>query len=504
LAILTIDTERYMDSARHVAHGHGAVNSAVETALGCLAGSASMSGWDSVGVVWAQDYDPAAGDVIRVLTDLTLAAGSTVGAMNAAAGNYLHTEHAVSQGTSSLFQSAVAVPGETRLPAPPSANGGVPGDPPWMWDVIANGAGLVWPTADTGRLRTTAAGWTALADALDAAVSGSLSAASIALEGLRAADIDLVRERHAGTADATGQLAGACRELAAACSAYAGEVDDARAQLGWEVAQFAALAAVHAVVGAVATAATGGLAAALAAAGLGAQIARVAAVAGSILARLAGAAAAAAARLQPLRGLTAGVSTRLRGLPALSPTALVTASAGRVQPLVHKARALKDRPAVQRLAPAVTVADGFLKGNSFKFLVDGPTKMLGEAAVKAGIKRLPDRFAVSDKFNIVGQSAYLVRNVADSQGRVGRVVNVAGEGYDRIEKVVTAANIPSTYWAQSAPAKTGAGREDTAKPAGAAGIRPPAVLPAARETAAAPAASAAGPVRTASNGAAQG
>lgn len=178
-----------------------------------------------------------------------------------------------------------------------------------------------------------------------------------------------------------------------------------------------------------------------------------------------------------LRGLTAGVSARLGGLPALKPAALVIASAGKVQPLVHKARAVKDSPAVQRLAPAVTVADGFLKGTSFKFLVDGPTKMLGEAVVKAGIKRLPGRFAVSDKFNIVGQSAYLVRNVADSESRVGRVVNLAGEGYDRIEKVVTAANVPSTYWAQSAPAKTGAGRADTAKPAGAAGIGHPRSCP---------------------------
>jgi hypothetical protein len=241
---------------------------------GRLRGHGAMAGDDSTATDFAASYDDAAAGTVAALE-------STVGAFGAL-GRLVEaslTNHARADARSTLPGWAQAVVGPptvadravgVRLPSPPSSLGAHdegPGGPAGtVLDLLQD---VLWPNADTGRMRAAGRAWTSAAASVDLLTAHCDSALS-ALEGERSPEIPLatavIRDLRERVVDLAAQL----ETLAAACAEYADHVDAKRAELLSlleDLVEELALGAIIAgglsfVSGGAATGAAGGLAAA--------------------------------------------------------------------------------------------------------------------------------------------------------------------------------------------------------------------------------------------------
>jgi len=263
-----------------------------------LQGCAAMAGDDSTAAEFAASYDEAAAEALAALADLVGAFGSLAHLAEASLDNH-HAAEVASGGTRVAAPPSRADDSvEVVVAAPPTSLGGdspsLPGPLTWVLDQIE---GVVWPDADTDRVRAagdtwrTAADWVsvltvycdnALLDLSDE-VSPEIPLAIATTQDLRAR-VDTLAE----------QLA----VIGGACDAYAEQVDAKRDEMLDLLARLAGELAVGAIIGGGLTLLSGGLAAPATGA------------AGS--ARLAWAARELKLIVDSLRVLTAGTATTLR------------------------------------------------------------------------------------------------------------------------------------------------------------------------------------------------
>lgn len=423
MTVLSVDTERYSHAALEAAAVGRSLRQAVESAALNMASADNMAGWDSAGVAWAESYDAAVRGLFRTAADLAEETEREIYTINLAGLRYVHTEYTASGGTSSLAHRWVSFATPVRL-CPPSASGGIQTATPELWDLVANAAALVWPTADTAKLRETGGTWNHLADGFDAGAAG-FSSVTRQVDGLHSQDIELLRERNSQCAGVCVQLGEAARDLGSVCSEFARQVDDAHWELAAETARFAAESMVIAGAGGLAALLTGGTLAPATAAVLTARLAVLGARLSSITARLSAASTALVQRLQPLAALTARLSGSLQ---RFSPAAVAVG---------------------RRLAPAVLVADKALKSTAFKLLVDGPAKAAGELMVKQVVTRLPTGGIVTAKFNVAEQAAHVIRHTTGVPGLVGRSAAAGAFVFNRADKLADLSRPGDTFWAQS-------------------------------------------------------
>ncbi|GAA1344112.1 hypothetical protein [Arthrobacter roseus] len=155
MTILTINTDRYLDSALHASVAGNAAHDAVSGTVSALQSSGGMAGWDGAGMDWATQYDPAAQLLTSSVQELAIACSDTSRAMTLAAGEYIQAEHIASLGVSLLTHPALspAVP-DVCLSSLPTAGQSVnPGIPPVGWDIVEGITGAMWPTGDPEPLR---------------------------------------------------------------------------------------------------------------------------------------------------------------------------------------------------------------------------------------------------------------------------------------------------------------------------------------------------------------
>lgn len=237
-----VDSTGYVDAVGELAGANRAVVDAVNTLTDVLYASAAMAGSDTGGAAWAAQYDPAAKQLVQLGCTMGDALANMANLLNGSLANHEGANHAAmiypgmpaqasgdtdpDHGTESLY-----------APDPPSAAGGT-GDVPGWWHWIASHVeGLLWPDADTGRLRSAGDAWiaagTTIADqqyAVDAANSG--------LYAITSAEMDDV---HAACTEISGYLAdigAACQTLGKACHDYARHVDDKHQEVEDELASF--------------------------------------------------------------------------------------------------------------------------------------------------------------------------------------------------------------------------------------------------------------------------
>jgi hypothetical protein len=257
---LAVDTGAYASATDLLYDANRVVSAGVAGLAHALDDCGGMSGTDSGGREWAESYDEAARRLVRAGADLDGSLGAAAHLLDASLVNHEAADHGAR-----LFPSPVgggsAGPrrsGEQIAPAvPPSAYGGT-GDQPDGWHWLAEHLqGLLWPDADTGRMRRAGDAWLGAAVMLERAV-GSAGDASYVMEGQRSPEAPIAARAARELGSHGDDLAASCRDVATACQEYADQVDDAHAEIIGTCQELLAWTAVDQVSGAILSFVTAG------------------------------------------------------------------------------------------------------------------------------------------------------------------------------------------------------------------------------------------------------
>lgn len=306
---LEIDSGGYLRSADSMAVANVDTFAALQGLVGGLAGSGAMAGTDDGGREWAGQYDAAARDLVLAGERMARGMGNVAYLLHMSTIN-----HVLAEANSDLRGGTIELPPEPVvtdlcLAVPPSAAGGT-GDLPGWLEVVWDHIQVLWPDADTGRMRAAATAWEQAGTALRP-VGTSCDMAAASVQASTSPEIATARTSCTDLGGAAEELATAFDGMAAACREYADEVDrrhDEVKGLAIEMAwQTALIEAAGWALGAVTFG--GG-----AAAGHAAALARIAALANRIreaLAALKVVALAKAARFAALAGRAGALLTRV-------------------------------------------------------------------------------------------------------------------------------------------------------------------------------------------------
>lgn len=222
---------------------HGVVD-AVSTLSSSLGGLGGMAGTDTGGEAWAAQYDPAAAEAVQAGCDLGVSLATMANLLNASLVNHDGADGGAMlsgppevTGQSTGDTSPDHWTEELYAPAPPSAKGGT-GDQPGWWHWIAGHVeGLLWPDADTGRLRSAGSAWTTAAGTVEGYTYDAKTASAMvgAQTSPEVHDAVSACDEIAGH---VADLATAYRSIGKACTDYAQAVDDHHREIEDELESF--------------------------------------------------------------------------------------------------------------------------------------------------------------------------------------------------------------------------------------------------------------------------
>lgn len=225
-----------------------------------LAGCGGMAGDDATAGEFAASYDEAAAEALAALGDLVGAFGSLGHLAQASLTNH-HGAEVASGGSVSSPPTRADDSVGMLVAVPPTSLGGdaasVPGPVAWVLDQIE---GVVWPDADTDRLRSAAGSWRTAAGAVSLLAAhcdtalGDLSDERSPEIPLAVATTEELRTRAVSLSD---QLAA----IGLACDSYADQVDAKRDEMVALLTDLSIELAATAVVGGALSVISGGLAA---------------------------------------------------------------------------------------------------------------------------------------------------------------------------------------------------------------------------------------------------
>ncbi|MEO5708546.1 MAG: hypothetical protein ABIQ59_01800 [Nocardioidaceae bacterium] len=297
---------------------HGVVE-AMSKLTGTLGASGAMAGDDTGGQAWAEQYDQAAGPLVE--------AGCQVGESMAQLANLLNASLSNHEGAD--FGSRVygpqlggSTPDDTNpdhwsetlsAATPPSAYGGT-GDQPGWWHWIAGHiGGLLWPDADTGRLREAGDAWRTAGQQISS-FTAYVDSASGQISAQRSKEVPHAVTVCSNVSSHMTELSTAYTSIGQACSDYAQQVDEHHHEIEGELKSFVEWTIGIEVGGAILGAVTLGIGEAAAQAAEAAKVAEAAAKVISILNRLIELARLAALRIGEVVAKAAELGDSLRGL----------------------------------------------------------------------------------------------------------------------------------------------------------------------------------------------
>jgi hypothetical protein len=239
-----------------------------------------MAGTDTGGAEWAGVYDPAAGQLVQAGCSMSDALANMANLLNGSLTNHAGADHAAM-----LYPGApAAYSGDSNpdhatssisAPAPPAALGGTGGQPGWWHWIASHVGGLLWPDADTGKLRTAGAAWTTAGSAISNQ-QWSLYAADTALYAITSPEMDDVHKACTSIQTHLDDLGTAFTAIGNACNDYAQHVDDKHQEMEDELKSFVEWTIGIEAGGAILGALTFGAGEALAQIGEGAEVANAA------------------------------------------------------------------------------------------------------------------------------------------------------------------------------------------------------------------------------------
>jgi hypothetical protein len=222
---------------------HGVIDT-VSTLSSAVGGLGGMAGTDTGGEAWAAQYDPAAAQAIQAGCDLGQSLSTMANLLNgtlvnhdAADGGAMLSGPPELTGQSTGDHDPDHWTEELTAAAPPSAKGGT-GDQPGWWHWIAGHVeGLLWPDADTGKLRSAGSAWITAGDNVDG-YKYDAQAASAMVSSQTSPEVHDAVSACDEIAGHIGDLAEAYREIGKACNDYAQAVDDHHKEVEDELKSF--------------------------------------------------------------------------------------------------------------------------------------------------------------------------------------------------------------------------------------------------------------------------
>jgi hypothetical protein len=242
---LEVDSGGYTSACSSFYDANHSVVDAVSTCSTVIDGGGGMAGTDTGGEAWAAQYDEAAGPLIQAGADLGESMAQMANLLNAALVNHEGADFGARlQGPPTGYGSSYTGDEDpdhysttVAVPTPPSAKGGT-GDQPGWWHWIAGHVeGLLWPDADTGKLREVGAGWIKAGQALQ----GDTSYISSASAQIATQTSPEVKDATATCDDLEQHLrdiGSAYQQIGQACQDYAQQVDDHHQEIEDELKSF--------------------------------------------------------------------------------------------------------------------------------------------------------------------------------------------------------------------------------------------------------------------------
>lgn len=195
-----------------------------------LAGCGGMAGDDATAEEFAASYDEAAAEALSALADLVGAFGSLGHLAQASLVNH-HTAEVASGGSVASPPTRADDSVGMLVAVPPTSLGGdassVPGPVAWLLDQVE---GVVWPDADTARLRD-AGGWWRSAATSVSLLGAHCDTALADLADELSPEIPLAIATTSELRSRAESLADQLAAIGAACEAYADQVDAKRDEM---------------------------------------------------------------------------------------------------------------------------------------------------------------------------------------------------------------------------------------------------------------------------------
>ncbi|WP_017933767.1 TNT domain-containing protein [Nocardioides sp. Iso805N] len=279
-AVIDVDSTSYVDAVGELAGANRAVVNAVDQLTDVLYGCGAMAGSDTGGTEWAQQYDPAAAQLVQAGCTMGDALANVANLLNGSLANHDGAEH----GAMMYPGMPAAASGDTdpdhgtmslSPPAPPSAAGGTGDQPDWWHWIASHVGGLLWPDADTGRLRKAGAAWNAAGTAI-ANTQYDVYAADSALYAITSPEMEDVHGACADLATHLSDLGAMYVAVGNACNDYAQHVDDKHQEIQDELVSFLEWTVAIEAAGGILSVVTVGISEAAAQAAEGAEIANAA------------------------------------------------------------------------------------------------------------------------------------------------------------------------------------------------------------------------------------
>lgn len=237
-----VDGGGYVDAVTELASTNRGVIDAINALTDTLYACGGMAGDDTGGDAFAKQYDPAAAQLVSAGCDLGAAFASMANLLNGSLANHDGAEH----GAQMYPGMPAEASGDTNpdhgtetlsAPAPPSAAGGIGGEPGWWHWIAGHLGGLLWPDADTGKLRSAGSAWIQASTS----ISGYQYAVDAASGAIQTETSPEVPDVVAACTEMRGHLtdfAAACQAVGNACNDYAKSVDDHHQEIKDELESF--------------------------------------------------------------------------------------------------------------------------------------------------------------------------------------------------------------------------------------------------------------------------
>lgn len=230
----------YVDAVSELAGANRGVVDLMNALTDAIYSCGGMAGTDTGGEEWAGQYDPAAAQLVDAGCKLGDALASMANLLNGSLVNHQGAEHGA------MLYPEAATDGDDNpdhgtmslsAPAPPSARGGT-GDQPGWWHWIAGHVeGLLWPDADTGKLRSAGKAWVNAGDKLSG-YQYSVDAAESAIVAEQSPEVDDVLAACSEMRGHITDIARAFTSIGHACNDYAQSVDDHHQEVEDELKSF--------------------------------------------------------------------------------------------------------------------------------------------------------------------------------------------------------------------------------------------------------------------------
>jgi hypothetical protein len=240
---ITVSTEHYQLGSTQFYWGNHRVVDAVTRLAVALGGASGMAGSDTGGDEFARQYDAASGPLVRAGADLGESMGKLANLLNTSLINHQGADYGARIAGPPIgeIDTGDSDPNdytETVSPATPaSARGGTGNQPGWWHWIASHMEGLVWPDADTDRLRSTGQSWLDAADVVEPA-AGFAQAAASELGLVKSPEITDAVTTCNDVRDQATALGGAYRQIGQACIDYGNAVDEHHRQVEDAIADF--------------------------------------------------------------------------------------------------------------------------------------------------------------------------------------------------------------------------------------------------------------------------